>query len=407
MNDSSNSVKESTDALPPNEPTILTTEGFVSLFLNLFKGRLGRAHYILSLILFVLSLIPVALLIITISDWLPQPLSLVPFVIFIMAAFICGLSLHWRRMHDINISGLWLIPTFVLGKLIEYIDNDIAAFLVGLSTIIIALVLFTWPGTVGVNKYGEPSWNKKLKDALLNRNTETNRVNKKPFQFDQKYKRNYFLVTIVAILLITYVFHQSLTNLPLASYQEAPGDFEFIFFPRATDVAVFTDPELITVQGSASRAFVVSGDEIQSGVVAIDILTGDKCKVGYVSLSDLTLIAPPQVDTLVKEANFLYDDCGTDVQFTWSAEQIDDNRFKVEYINSYSWLFANDSTITHRYITDGDIITEATPAQVTGNIQFFALLPFDIVVFFVLSLLAWIISRFIFKKETVTGGHSS
>lgn len=138
-----------------------------------FYGRVGRLAFLGRLLIIVLVLAGVVVLnLFALSSFIflgPGALIVMVlmtlFTVFlVMASSLAALSLYVRRLHDINLSGYWVILVIVLW-FIKYIGvfvySDLfMVFFHGLSlglyilNLLILLVLLFWPGSKGLNKYG-------------------------------------------------------------------------------------------------------------------------------------------------------------------------------------------------------------------------------------------------------------
>ena len=72
---------------------------------------------------------------------------LIPLSIFLIAIVIPSIALLVRRLHDINRSGILVIPIYLLGVLP----------ILGILSFIAFIVIGCVPGTEGSNRYGEPT----------------------------------------------------------------------------------------------------------------------------------------------------------------------------------------------------------------------------------------------------------
>jgi uncharacterized membrane protein YhaH (DUF805 family) len=152
----------------------------------MFKGRLGVGQYWLSVLIMtviqiVLSVGAVAFYVLVIIPAVVDPregfgllaalgmLAYIPFVAIIpllpFLPFVIGLQV--RRLHDINLSGWWWLVMMIVSSLVSYIfplqnvsDAGAELSLVGIAVTLVVgvgfIVLMSWPGTKGPNKYGEP-----------------------------------------------------------------------------------------------------------------------------------------------------------------------------------------------------------------------------------------------------------
>jgi uncharacterized membrane protein YhaH (DUF805 family) len=132
-------------------------------FLFSFQGRSGRLAY-LGFGAFCALIISFALLLIYGAFvFLPALALLVAMPVF-LALIVASLAVTVRRLHDIGITGWWVLGLCVLCFLqdisVMYIfGGDMGFFVIGAASILHYLAiaaLLIWPGTKGPNKYGEP-----------------------------------------------------------------------------------------------------------------------------------------------------------------------------------------------------------------------------------------------------------
>src|SRR5690349_5609227 len=128
-----------------------------------FSGRLPRLRY------FLLSLIPaiVAFLtgIIVAIDFarglagLQEPLLVACAVVFVLA-WIVGLSLTVRRLHDLGLSGwwilaIWFVPAALEAGAVQWLNNpQLGSTLSSVAALLIGVWLCLAPGTRGANRFG-------------------------------------------------------------------------------------------------------------------------------------------------------------------------------------------------------------------------------------------------------------
>lgn len=126
------------------------------------KSRANRKEYIYYIIvqvIFNISLYPIHTLYLAKIPLFILYLFLLVQIIFVLITF----SLNIRRLHDINISGLWYIFYIIVTSLIYFYfvgkDNgfSLRTKIIGYSSFVfIKLFLIFFKGTPGPNKYGDP-----------------------------------------------------------------------------------------------------------------------------------------------------------------------------------------------------------------------------------------------------------
>ncbi len=122
--------------------------------LNLFSadGRLGRLRYSAhcTLLQILLSIMGVTFVF---TESKTLMLFLLPFMLFLVYILICSTI---KRLHDINMSGWWLLPLIVIYG-IESVFPDISMFKwVSFFVLIASLIILVLTGSVGKNDYGYP-----------------------------------------------------------------------------------------------------------------------------------------------------------------------------------------------------------------------------------------------------------
>jgi uncharacterized membrane protein YhaH (DUF805 family) len=181
----------------PASPAQPTTQPKSSYFTKLFAGRLNRQNYIVGSTFFVL--VPLLCFLVVIFNILLSPsafampyldpnnpsqiitpqISIVSLletpsnelwsaigIIFIILSLPYLFSLQIRRLHDLNLNGwLWTVnflPLLFLKQMFSLteLSHPDTLFLVANGVSLITGVFSTyvtiWPGTKGVNKYGNP-----------------------------------------------------------------------------------------------------------------------------------------------------------------------------------------------------------------------------------------------------------
>jgi len=128
-----------------------------------FSGRLPRLRY------FLLSLIPAAAAFAT-GIFLAMNAGaglalfseprLVGCIVLSVLAWIVGLSLTVRRLHDLNLSGwwilaIWIVPAALEAGAVQWLNNpQLGSTLSSVVALLIGLWLCLAPGTRGANRFG-------------------------------------------------------------------------------------------------------------------------------------------------------------------------------------------------------------------------------------------------------------
>jgi uncharacterized membrane protein YhaH (DUF805 family) len=128
-----------------------------------FSGRLPRLRY------FLLSLIPAAVAFAT-GIFLAMNAGaglavfseprLVACMVVLVLAWIVGLSLTVRRLHDLNLSGwwilaIWIVPAALEAGAVQALNNpQLGSLLSSVASLLIGLWLCLAPGTRGANRFG-------------------------------------------------------------------------------------------------------------------------------------------------------------------------------------------------------------------------------------------------------------
>lgn len=138
-----------------------------------FQGRINRLSFFLRII----GLIAIAFIatffiaifagLLAAIGSLGMLLGILIMIVFIGGIWIASLTLYVRRLHDINLSGMWVLGYVILSLLIgalEFATYDpaiqIISLVFNLLVIISALLLLFWPGTKRPNKYGKDPLNR-------------------------------------------------------------------------------------------------------------------------------------------------------------------------------------------------------------------------------------------------------
>ena len=115
-----------------------------------FSGRASRDEYWY----WVICVIVASIVINTINDII-FPENKILLLIFIWVMLLPNLAINIRRLHDLNLSGWWLLPNFfVFVHPLNHIVSIIVALLLGIYGIVL-LVFFFKKGTIGDNRYGK------------------------------------------------------------------------------------------------------------------------------------------------------------------------------------------------------------------------------------------------------------
>ena len=123
-----------------------------------FNGRMSRAKYRLALLIWGGIWIIAAYLLLNqhISEFL---IDLIVFVFLLSAT--SNLSISIRRLHDINKSGWWLVPTFFFPILLAQFGRSMGGTWYILSGVAAGVTIWAFieltfvSGTVGPNRYGD------------------------------------------------------------------------------------------------------------------------------------------------------------------------------------------------------------------------------------------------------------
>ena len=139
---------------------------FKSKYLS-FSGRLNRLAYFLralgvSIIGFII-IIALAYL-----GGIGGPVLLIPaavvIVIVVVFMVVIGISLAVRRLHDMNLSGLYYIGYLLLnavaGGLYKANPQSTLSIVVNMAVLVVSLLILFWPGTKGPNNYGPDPLNR-------------------------------------------------------------------------------------------------------------------------------------------------------------------------------------------------------------------------------------------------------
>lgn len=122
---------------------------------NLFRGRIGRKHWILGVLLLQVVIVAVAIVTGLAMTGQPEAISDVIYGIVMVPLYIAYtvlfLGLHARRLHDMGHSGFAVL-----------------LYLIPIVNIILFIFMAFTPGTEGVNKFGSPPGaDRKFMNVLL------------------------------------------------------------------------------------------------------------------------------------------------------------------------------------------------------------------------------------------------
>ena len=126
-----------------------------------FKGRSSRAEYWWFYLFYVL--VTIATLIVDVIFFGEAGVDEIPLSqsLWALATFIGYVSLGIRRLHDIDRTGYWLLSGIapLLLMILGIIIDNVVIFVIGILGVIgyaITIFVFTlFPGTKGVNRFGE------------------------------------------------------------------------------------------------------------------------------------------------------------------------------------------------------------------------------------------------------------
>lgn len=129
-------------------PLVCLREVYIRKFFK-FSGRASRAEFWFYLLYFFIALFVIAavgtFLSALIGGESGVTLFYVLLLLLMLANFFPSLGLAVRRLHDLNHSGLWMIPVYISGVI------PIVDFIVS----IVFLVFMCLKGTSGPNRFGE------------------------------------------------------------------------------------------------------------------------------------------------------------------------------------------------------------------------------------------------------------
>ena len=137
-----NTTNEKTLNIGDGDTNELKKVGILGFVIKLFKGRLRRLDYLLFLLFCIVSIgILSSVFLVAVNSFStngePNGFSVFIIIVIVVCELLFVISGHIRRLHDIEMSGFWVLSLFI--PLIGFI------FL---------LILLLTKGTDGVNKYG-------------------------------------------------------------------------------------------------------------------------------------------------------------------------------------------------------------------------------------------------------------
>lgn len=129
-------------------PLVCLREVYIKKFFK-FSGRASRSEFWFYLLYFIVALIVVGIAGTILSALIGGEGGVIIFyvlyILLALANFFPSLALSVRRLHDLNHSGLWMIPVYIAG-VIPFLD-----FIVSIGF----LVFMCLKGTTGSNRFGE------------------------------------------------------------------------------------------------------------------------------------------------------------------------------------------------------------------------------------------------------------
>jgi uncharacterized membrane protein YhaH (DUF805 family) len=134
---------------------------------TLFTGRINRKYYALSWLILMAALTPVAILT---ALLLPYGWTLAVAVALAAIVTVFGFSIQIRRLHDVDLSGLWVVAFVVIIIVCDIVNlygGSILSLISSLLNLGLNLAFFLWPGSGGANNYGPSNQYKNLKEAIF------------------------------------------------------------------------------------------------------------------------------------------------------------------------------------------------------------------------------------------------
>ena len=105
-----------------------------------FEGRIGRLQYLALSTLLPFAIVVAGFLLAAVAASIAGDLGLILIPLYVVGYILVvwmSLAAGVRRLHDLGHSGWWLL-----------------LFLVPLVSLVLALLLYLWPGEEGANDYG-------------------------------------------------------------------------------------------------------------------------------------------------------------------------------------------------------------------------------------------------------------
>lgn len=149
-------------SLPANA-SVVTTDTPPMLGWSLV-GRIGRLRYLVYGWLGIFLVAFAGALLLTLAGFSIRKFSAAPGGLWLLGAVVLGLAVLWLsirvtvlRLHDVNLSGkwmlaIWILPAFIAGIIRSPALMTAAAILSWLAF----FALLLWPGSSGENDYGDP-----------------------------------------------------------------------------------------------------------------------------------------------------------------------------------------------------------------------------------------------------------
>jgi uncharacterized membrane protein YhaH (DUF805 family) len=130
------------------------------------SGRINRAKYWKSMLIFGIAGLLVAVILMTAAG-LAAPLFIVAATVVFIPWLIWGFAIHTERLHDRDKSAWWLVVFYLMPGLLGYFTNPrlfngVAGVALYYALALVALALTIWGfveigclrGTTGSNRYG-------------------------------------------------------------------------------------------------------------------------------------------------------------------------------------------------------------------------------------------------------------
>lgn len=144
----------------------------ISFIKDQFSGRLNRKYFILSYIVSSVFIFPVYCVIFILQDVLGNPFWLFLMTVpFIIASLAFTTSLLVRRLHDIGISGIFIIVIIFASRAPDLIsggDHPLTPLFNLIALLCLLYFLLLRKGNPNENKYGLPNVHTRVIGALFN-----------------------------------------------------------------------------------------------------------------------------------------------------------------------------------------------------------------------------------------------